>query len=474
MAFQSRDYPSLRRLKDQKESERILGLPKEKISKDIRGTSSSNLPTSRGLVDVNGAGTLGIRKNVDEVTRKMNGKHEDIGPGARYRQNMPRFNGISEAIDSVPTTSGGSLRDTRRTIRDTEVLKTGRSGGTSEAFENEPRLSRGITRNVHVHSGTTRDTYAPRTKMFGDNSLGVDKVHRLGSSVRKPVVIPTEPAGEVYAPRDPEGFVFGDRENQDRTTVDDSGYHRRDGESDKKRSTVVDEREKLSQDNDYRNKPSTSSIKSNKPRLGDREGSTQQTVPNRKRSSMHVTKNHSAGSVVKTFDFPLQEGTTTLRDDAKQNEKHSLISKKDLRAGETKTKGDNGGGSSLGKAAARIQETSTMLEKHSDDSEDYAKMRDVGVEKSAHVKSRVRGEKSGGRRSSEDSKGSIDGKKGKENKRPRGIVRDQRKSRLKDEIEGKKVGKKQGTKVQSRKAGDSVLKRMEDTEASKIIIYDSL
>ena len=443
------------------------------MSKDIRGTSSSNLPTSRGLADVNGAGTLGIGKNVGEVTRKMNGKHEDIGPGAQYRQNMPRFNGISEAIDSVPTTSGGSLRDTRRTIRDTEVLKTGRSGGTSEAVENEPRLSRGITRNVHVHSETTRDTYAPRTKMFGDNSLGVDKVHRLGSSVRKPVVIPTEPAGEVYTPRDSEGFVFGDRENQDRTTVDDSGYYRRDGERDRQRSTMVDEREKLSQDNDYRNKPSTSSINSNKPRLGDREGSTQETNANRKRSSMHVNKNHSAGSVVKTFDFAPQEGITTRG--SGQNEKHSLKSKKDLRASGTKTKGDNGGGSNLCKAAARIQETSTLLEKHSDDSEDYAKMRDVGVEKSAHVKSRLGAQrvKSGGRRSSEDSKGSIDGKKGKENKRPREVVGDQRKSRLKDEIEGKKVGEKQGTKVQSRKAGDSVLKRMENTEASKIIIYDS-
>ena len=461
----SRDYPSLRRLKDQKESERTLGLPKEKVSKDIRGTSFSNLPTSSGLADLNGAGPLSIGKNVGKITRKMIGKHEDIAPGPPHRQNMPGFNGISEAIDSVPSTSIGSLRDTRRAIRDIEVLKTGRSGGTLETIDNVPRVSRGITRNVHVHTGTTRDTYVPRSRTFGDDSIGVDKVHRLGSSIRKPVVIPTDLAGEVCTPRDSEGFALGGRERQDRTTVDNSGYHRRvDGERDGQKSTLVNEREKLSQDNDYRSKPSSSKM-SNKPRLGDREDSTQETVPNRKGSSMHVTKNSS--SVVKTFDFPPQKWTTSLGGD--QNEKHSLKSKKDLRVGGTKTKGDGDGGSSLGKAATRIQETSTLLEKHSDDSEDNAKMRDKDAEKSGHVESRlgVRGERSGGRRSSEDSKGSTDGKKGKENKRPRGIVGDQRKSRLKNDIEGRKVRKKQGTKVHSRKARDSVLKRMEDTETIK-------
>jgi hypothetical protein len=279
------------------------------------------------------------------------------------------FNGISAAMDNIPSTSVGTLRGTGRTLRDIEEPETGRSGGISETVDNVPRFSGEITRNSRVNTGTSRDTYLPKSGMFG-----ADNLHRLSNSLRKPVVIPTEASGEVYTPRDSEGFASGGRGNSVRITVDNSGYHPRDREKDRQKST--------------------------------------------------------------------------------------LKSKKESRVCETKTKGVNDEGLSLGKVAPTFHKTNSN-----------AKKRGKDAEKTVRAKSRLGDHRVnvGGRGSLRDSEGIPGGKKGKENKRPLGAVSDQGGSQVDGVMEQKQVGGKKDSNVRSGMTGDSVVRRIESTEASKIV-----
>ncbi len=176
-------------------------------------------------------------------------------------------------------------------------------------------------------------------------------------------------------------------------------------------------------------------MENRKPGTVYRKDSTQKTVTNRKKLSTHTSSENPDD--VKSSSFRPLEGATISSlgvkeyTDAKQSGEYSKI----------------------------MEATSSRLfTKHADYREVDTRNHGKGVEKSAQGKSRlaIGRVKRGGRRSPKDSNGSGGGKKGKENKRPQGIVRSQRGSSVEDTME---VGRKKGTNVQSGKAGIVVLPR---------------
>ena len=467
------------------EPEKDLGLSKDKLSKARNETPSSSVPAGSGLGGLNSGRELGVGQKFDLETGKMSqelGAVDGIRKGQKndavfeYRGNLGRYDGISEAVDNGHNRNAGTIRGTSRpktgrtldhkgTLRDINVH--GRSEGISEVADNVPRFGGGVIRNGQS-TGATRNIYVTQT----GNSNGADNVHVLNNSIRKPVAIPTGSAGRVDTARDSDGFTLGGGGiNYVRPTVDEGRYpdYLRESESNRQKSTLVGEKHKprLVEHDDSGHKPLTNS----RPGTASRKKNTQDTVMNREGLSIHTqaTKNHHG--LVRKSGFEPQEGTTKDAD-GKQSEKNFLKSGKGFRANEAKKISSNAGGLNLSKVATRSKQSSRLVGKHQDYRESNTRSE---LDKDIQEKSRVGVGRvnRGGRGLPKDINGLDGAKKGKENKRPRGVVGNRRGSRVEDTMKGKEEGRKKGTNVQSGKAGDSdssVKKRMEATEASQISI----
>ncbi|CAB4004565.1 centrosomal of 95 kDa-like [Paramuricea clavata] len=481
----SRDYPSLQQLRDQREPghhatnrawepEKDLGLSKDKLSKARNETPSLNVPVGSGLGGLNSGRELGVGKKFDQETGKMSqklGAVDGIRKGQKndavfeYRGNLGRSDGISEAVDNGPNRNACTIRGTSRpktgrtldhkgTLRDINVH--GRSEGISEVADNVPRFG-GVIRNGQS-TGATRNIDVTQT----GNSNGADNVHVLNNSIRKPVAIPTGSAGisRVDIARDSDGFALGGGGmNGVRPTVDEGRYrdYLRESESNRQKSTLVGEKHKpcLVEHDDSGHKP----LMNSRPDTASRKKNTQDTVMNREGLSTDTQATKSHHGLVRKSGFEPQEGNFPK-------------SGKGLRANEAKKISSNAGGLNLSKVATRSKQSSRLVGEDQDYRESNTRSEDKKIKKSVLAKSRlgVGRVNRGGRGSPKDINGHDGGKKGKKNKRPRGVVGNRRGSRGEDTMKGKEVGRKKGANVQSGKAGDSdssVQKRTEATEATK-------
>ena len=466
----------LKKLKEARNTERHVEpekdtrFRKEKLYDGKHEIPTSNLPTRTRLGGLNSTGGVGGRfeeegkkrhESRDVRGEKDNQKNGDV---LEHRGNLGRINGVSNVPDNEPNALGvGTLQDipkTRNIKRLGEAVlgnvnepkPGGRFDGISEAIDNAPRLGDGAIRNDRLNTGTSRNVYMQRTR----SSDAGDSVHRLDNSFRRPVTIPTS-----LTERNNDEFALGRRTDDVGRPAyrgENSGYRDYIRENDEEESASSGERvePRLVKHDNARTK-SVASMETSKPGTSYRKNNVQDTVTNRKGLSMRTqaTRNNADGLLRKSKFLPQEETTvSSLSKDVvdKQTEKSyrhgTKTTRQNLRPCEAKTK--DAAGLSPGK-------TSTRDDKATKEGE-----------KLLRGKSRSRMNK--GERSPKDGNGHGGGKKGKENKRPQRIVREQRGTMEENEDKERKT---KDTAVQSGKEGgnDSVGKGTKATEASQISLY---
>lgn len=332
--------------------------------------------------------------------------------------------GISERVDDVR----------KGNLEGVSTREPGRPGVTSKAGDSVLGLDGGAARDIEVPR--TRRTFDGRTEEAGN-------VYIPDNATRKSVTIPTGSTREIYTGKDSGGFaerhgtggdIGGTIEGQEAKNYRDYRRNRKNGEQHLKDIPGLE---------DYRNRPLTS-IRNNK---------TNTAAKNREDLSAHTRADEDQTGLVKKPDLLSQKGTgiSTLgvkRMEGKHSTRINLRSEQDLRTFEPKD-GRKTAGSFLSTAATSSKERSRPSGKNADSKDGKTRKGSKKVEKTVKTKSRwntlgLDGVNKGGRVSLEDSSGSDSNKKGKENKRPRGVKGSQKGS----EVERKDVkdrSEEQGT-----------------------------
>lgn len=440
-------------------------LREEELSGDRHGIPSSNLPTRTRLAALDNS-TEGVGQRFQQKEGQMRHESRDVHgkktsqknyDALEYtRGNLARFNG---ALDNAPSPSSiGAVQAKTKRLGEVALggvgatKAGGRFDGITEAIDNAPRLS--AIRNDRLNTDTSRSIYVtpsgrPETE---------DNVLRLSNSLRKPVTIPT-----ALVERDDDEFASGGRTEDVERAVERGGYRDYTRENIREKSGRETVKPRLVEHNDVRTRP-VANAETFESSTSHRNESVQDAVTKRKGLSTRAqaTKNDSHGLLRKSRSLA-QEETSSSKEGVldKRTEKDHKESEGNVRARERKTKDTMGLSSSKTSRGGGPK----LFASHSGDKGHRTTKEGETL---FPAKSRSRVNKCG--RSSKDSDGHGGGKKGKENMRPQGVVRD-RKGTREENVD--KKGRTRDTVIQSRKEveSDSVDERNEGTEASQIGVY---
>ena len=452
------------------EPENDSRLREEELSRDRHGILSSNLP-ARTRLGASNDSTGGLEQRFQQEEGQMRHESRDVhgkkisrknDDALEYtRGNLGRFNDVLSASDNKPSSSSiGAVQAKTKRLGELPLggvgaaKPGGRFDGITDAIDNAPRLSGSAIRNDRLNTDTSRNIYLTRS----GRPETEDNVRRLTDSRRRPVTIPT-----ALVEKDNDGFASGGRAVDVGRAVERgerSGYpdYARENVGEKSGRETVKPR--LVEHNDVRTKPVASGETFESGTFSHRKESVQDAVSKRKGLSMRTraTKNDPHGLLRKSRSLA-QEETGSSKEGVldERTEKDHKESEGNVRTCERKTrdamgfspsKTSKGGGPSRSgnRGHKTTKEGGTLFP----------------------AKSRFRVNKCG--RSSKDIDGHGGSKKGKENMRPQGVVRDQKATR---EENVDKKGRTRNAVIQSRKEveSDSVDERTEGTEASQIGVY---
>ena len=457
----------LREVRDA-EPENDPGSREENLSGDRHGILSSNLPARTRLGAWNNStGSAGQRFQREEgqmrhesrdVHVKITSQKNDDALGYN-RRNLARFNGVSSASDNRPSPSSiGAVQAKTKRLGEVPLggvgaaKPGGRFDGITDAIDNAPRLS--AIRNDRLNTDTSRNIYVTRS----GRPEAEDNVRRLSDSLRRSVTIPT-----ALVEKDNDGFASGGRAEDVGRAVERgerSGYRDYARENVREKPGRETVKPRLVEHNDVRTKPAAIGETFESGTSSHRKESVQDAVSKRKGLSTRTqaTKNDSHGLLRKSRSLA-QEETGSSKEGVldKRTEKDHKESKGNVRARGRKTRDamgsrrtSRGGGPKLFASQSGDKGYKTTKE----------------GETLFPAKSRSRVTECG--RSSKDSDGHGGGKKGKENVRPQGVVRDKKGTR---EENVDKKGRTRDAVMQSRKEVESDSERTKGTEASQIGVY---